>query len=142
MTVDTEQFSLEAFDNDFKEFDADFVELSQLEGEVSPEDDETFSELDQEFSGTDLVTAGVDMSSISALAENEVEVAFIGSFIRRKVRRLIRKLYSYARRYSRCKTCTRKLISAIKAYKTGRVFTALYRSYQVYRCFRSCARRA
>lgn len=140
MTVETETFDLEAFDNELKAFDADFVELSNAEGEVTTEDDEILGQLDQEFSAAGL-SGGLEASSLSALAENEVEVAFVVGFIRRKVRRLFRILYRYARRYVRCKSCLRELLSAIAAYKKGRVFTALHRSYKTYRCYRRCAAR-
>lgn len=136
----TELAGLEA---EFKEFDAEF---GLEEEELEPEAFGAMTELEEEMELAGISEFGEGVGeevSFASLGMEEPEVqAFFLGWIKRKVRRLIRKLIGIVRRYARkCAPCVRMLAEAIRLYRRRRYLSALRQAYRTYRCIRACIRR-
>ena len=138
MAYTVDSFNVEAFDQEFAALDADFVELANLGGDFSDGDKSELSALD-----ADLEAAGlggeINAQGVAPLTENSVEAAFVSNFLKRKAERLIRQLYDYIRRYSKCVKCIGSLRSAVSAYKAGNYGSAIYWAMETFDCVRDCA---
>lgn len=139
-TLNVEKFDIEALDAEFKELDAELFELAFSEDDFSPENEDILAELNQELSEAGL-GEGLEANSLSSLAENELEVAFVRNLSKKKATKLIEKLYEFIRKhYSKCKECIPLLKDTIAAFKSGKYISAIRKGVKTYKCIRNCLR--
>ncbi|MEM6402980.1 MAG: hypothetical protein AAF757_22590 [Cyanobacteria bacterium P01_D01_bin.116] len=139
-TSNFEKFDIEALDAEFKELDAELFELAFLEDDFSPENEDILAELNQELSEIGL-GEGLEANSLSSLAENEVEAAFLIRWLKTKAAKLIKKLYELIRKYySKLKECIPLLKETIAAFKSGKYISAIRKGVKTYKCIRNCLR--
>lgn len=125
------QADLSELDAEFAEMDMDVAELEEASSE--------FDELDAEFSAAGLDDEGGSVSGLSTLAESDADVAFLGGFLKRKVKKLLQKLFRLVRRYGRrCAKCVPLLRRAVRLFRAGRYAAALRAAYAAYRCIKKC----
>ncbi len=128
---------LEEFDAEIREVESEFVEMGLEEGGLAPEELEEFAALEQEIKAAGIVESAE--AGLSAMAEDEVDVQFLGNFLRRKVLRLIKKLIALVRRHAgRCARCAALLRRTIQLFRRGKYIAALRSAYATYRCIRRC----
>lgn len=120
------------------ELDAEFGELDMGIAE-SDESSAEFDQLDEEFSAAGLDEGEGSASSLGDLAVSDADVAFLGGFLKNKVRRLLQKLFRLVRRYGRrCARCIPLLRRAVSLFRAGRYVAALRAAYAAYRCIKRC----
>ncbi len=128
---------LDQFDAEIREVEAEFVEMSIEESELGSEDLEEFAALEEEIKAAGILESSE--AGLSAMAEDDMDVQFLGGFLRRKVLKLIRKLIALVRRHGRrCARCAALLRRTIQLFRRGKYIAALRSAYATYRCIRRC----
>jgi len=128
---------LDQFDAEIREVESEFVEMSIEEGELGAEDLEEFTALEDEIKAAGIMESAE--AGLSAMAEDDLDVQFLGGFLRRKVLKLIRKLIALVRRHGRrCARCAALLRRTIQLFRRGKYIAALRSAYATYRCIRRC----
>jgi len=137
MSGNINRSELDQFDAEMKDIESEFVEMDLEESELGSEDLEEFTALDEEIKAAGIMeSSGADLS---AMAENDLDVQFLGGFLRRKVLKLIRSLIKIIRRHGRrCARCAALLRRTIQLYRRGKLIAALRSAYATYRCIRRC----
>lgn len=131
---------LDQFDAEIKEIESEFVEMSLEESELGAEDLEEFTALEEEIKAAGIMESSE--AGLSAMAESDLDVQFLGGFLRRKVLKLIKKLIALVRRYGRrCARCAALLRRTIQLYRQGKYIAALRSAYATYSCIRRCVKR-
>jgi hypothetical protein len=133
---------LDELEAEFKEFEAEF---GLAEEGLGPDELEAMSELEDEMDLAGITEFGEGVGeevSFASLGMDDPEVqAFVGGWIKRKVRRLIQTLIRIVRRYGRrCAPCVRMLVQTIRLFRRRKYFSALRQAYRTYRCIRRCVR--
>jgi hypothetical protein len=133
---------LDELEAEFKEFEAEF---GLAEEGLGPDELEAMSELEDEMDLAGITEFGEGVGeevSFASLGMDDPEVqAFVGGWIKRKVRRLIQTLIPLVRRYGRrCAPCVRMLVQTIRLFRRRKYFSALRQAYRTYRCIRRCVR--
>ena len=140
-----EEQQFEALEADFEALESEDLDLAGFGGNEFEELGALGEELEE--AAFDELGADEATSFESLTAEGEegqADVAFIGWFAKRKVKRILRKLIRLARKYRRirrCRHCVRLLVATIRLARTGRWLAALRYAFKTYRCFRRCLRR-
>jgi len=146
MTEEEEEYELKGeldeLEAEFKELEAEF---GLAEEGLGPDELGAMSELENEMdlAGISEFEEGVgEEVSFASLGMDEPEVqAFVGGWIRKKVRRLIRKLIGLIRKHAKkCAKCAPLLVKTIRLYRRRKYFSALRQAYLTYRCIRRCVR--
>lgn len=132
------QQQLNEMSAEFAEMDAEFAELGleEMDSELS----EAFAELDTELEAAGLGSLGFEGGSISELADNDFDEAFIGKYLKNKAKKLIATIVRLVRRYGDCVICVPKVVKAVVYFKAGKYASAIRAAYDAYRCIRSCTR--
>jgi len=131
---------LDQFDAEIKEIESEFVEMSLEESELGTEDLEEFTALEEEIKAAGIMESSE--AGLSAMAESDLDVQFLGGFLRRKVLKLIKKLIALVRRHGRrCARCAALLRRTIKLFRRGKYIAALRSAYVTYNCIRRCVKR-
>ena len=133
---------LDELEAEFKELEAEF---GLAEEGFEPEALAAMSELEDEMDLAGITEFGEGVGeevSFASLGMDDPEVqAFVGGWIKRKVRRLIQTLIRLVRRYGRrCAPCVRMLVQTIRLFRRRKYFSALRQAYRTYRCIRRCVR--
>ncbi len=128
---------LDQFDAEIREVESEFVEMGIEESELGSEDLEEFAALEQEIKAAGMLESAE--VGLSAMAEDDLDVQFLGGFLRRKVLKLIKKLIALVRRHGRrCARCAALLRRTIQLFRRGKYIAALRSAYATYRCIRRC----
>ncbi len=128
------QAELEEMEEVFAELDADFEEMEMF----GLEEEGEFSELDQEMKAAGLLDSSE--VSFSSLAEDDLDLLFLGGWLKRKVRKLIRTSYKIVKKYGKkCAPCAAKLANTVRLFKKGKYAAALRSAYNTYKCVKKCA---
>jgi hypothetical protein len=132
------QQELEEMAAEFAAMDAEFAEmgLEEMDSELS----EAFAELDTELEAAGLGSLGFEAGSLSELADNDFDEAFIGKFLRNKAKKLIANIVRLVRQYGDCAKCVPKVVEAVAYFKTKQYASAIRAAYDAYLCIRSCTR--
>jgi hypothetical protein len=82
-------------------------------------------------------------TTLSALTsegiEAQVELQFVGSFVKNKVKKLLEKLIRLVKKYAKCASCVPLVLKAATLFKAKKYFAALKAAYDAYKCIKKCA---
>ena len=138
---DFDAMELQELNDTLAELDAEFEELG---GDFGEEAFEELSELDVELAGTGLDFDGEDLGDLAALStitDDPIEAQFFGNWIKRKVKKLIRKIVKLVKKYKKCATCVPKVTKAVALFKAKKYAKALWEAKNAYSCIRRCLKK-
>lgn len=139
MANDFSKRELEELQAEFEVLDAEFEGFGLSEAELASDDFDLLNELEAEAQEAGLLDADFEAMSLSTMADDAADVAFFGGWIKRKVKKLIRKLLRLIRKYgSRCKSAIPLVAAAVAKFKAGKWLSALRAAYKAYRAIKRC----
>lgn len=127
---------LKALDAEFAELDAEFAELAMEDLDVTDPELQEFEALVRE--------AGLEPeAAVGGLAEltvdEQVEMQFFISWLRKKAAKLLKKLVKLARKYARrCRSAIPLVTKAVRLFKDGKYIASIKAAYDAYRAIRRC----
>lgn len=130
---------LQEMEAEFTAMDAEFSAfgLGEMDSEVS----EAFAELDAELDAAGIGAMGFETLSISEMTDNDYDAQFVGKFLRDKAQKLIATVVRLVKRYSKCKECVPKVLSAVRYFKAKKYGSAIRAAYDAYSCIRACTKK-
>ena len=142
MTDELTAQELQELEAELSELATDFEEFEMASGEDGGPSSSELSELDAELSGTEFEELGLDaddvgVADIRAMSGDEADMLFFGGWIKRKVKKLIRKIVRLVKKYRKLASCVPKVTAAVVAFKARKWVTALRRAYSAYRCIKA-----
>ena len=125
-------------DADFAALSDEFEEFSLLEDEFGEEGMGALEALEQELASVPELNDEVGAMSIDMLTEDaQMEMQFLGGFLKRKVAKLLKKLVNLLRRHgAKLAHCVPVVTEAIRLFKKGKYIAALRKVYQAYKCIK------
>ena len=127
-------------DADFAALEAEFadMDMSVLEDEFGEEGLQAFQELEQELASTLELGGELDVMSINMLTDDpQVDLQFLGGFLKNKVKKLLNKLVALVRRHGpRLANCVPTVTAAVVLFKKGKYLAALRKAHTAYKCIK------
>ena len=123
---------------DFAVLDDDFSELLMEEDEFGADNLGVLQELEQELASSPELSGELGVMSIDMLVEDpQVDMLFLGGWLKKKARKIIRKIVSLVRRHGpRLAKCVPAVTAAVVLFKKGKYIAALRAAYSAYKCIK------
>jgi hypothetical protein len=124
-------------DQELQELAAEFADLGFDAADLSALDDDVFSEFEATVQDAGLGGGEFESMSLEMLADDQADLAFLGGYLKRKVKKLLDKLVALVRRHGpKLARCVPKVTKAIVLFKAGKYASALKAAYDAYKCIR------
>lgn len=82
-------------------------------------------------------SAGHDQAMSMFAGAEDYELLFLGSVVKGKVKKLIKKLHSYVRKYDNLAGCVPAVTQTVVLFKAGSYVKALAKGYEAFSCIKS-----
>jgi hypothetical protein len=126
-----------SMDQELQELAAEFADLGFDGADLSALDDDVFKQFEATVQAAGLGGGEFESMSLETLADDQADLAFLGGFLKGKVKKLLDKLVALVRRHGpKLARCVPLVTKAIGLFKAGKYASALKAAYDAYRCIR------
>lgn len=124
-------------DQELQELEAEFADLGFGDADLNALDDDTFNEFEAVVQDAGLGGGEFEAMSVDMLADDRADLAFLGGWLKGKVKKLLNKLVTLVRRHGpKVARCVPKVTKAIVLFKAGKYASALKTAYDAYKCIK------
>lgn len=124
-------------DQELQDLAAEFADLGFSDADLSALDDSAFNQFEALVQDAGLGGGEFEAMSFDMLADDQADLAFLGGWLKGKVKKLLNKLVALVRKHGpKLARCVPVVTKAIALFKAGEYASALKAAYDAYKCIK------